>query len=146
MFTKTSTDARPEHDLTRHEHYRPGELDMMTVLTNAVHQLHSTVRGDRGILLSGATPRVLYNGVSGKLTSSAARWIGFHARETSGAGTALVRFRDGDLGGDLVGLVSLAANESAREWFGPGGIAVGQGLYAEVVSGQVELVAYLGGR
>lgn len=51
-----------------------------------------------------------------------------------------VSFRDGD-GGNLLGVLNLAAGESARDWFGPQGIGFNT-LYVEVESGAPEGVIY----
>ena len=63
---------------------------------------------------------------------------GFSLRETAGA-VATVRIYDNTAAsGTLLDTISFAANESAREWYGNGGLAFATGLHIDVVSGTVE--------
>lgn len=72
------------------------------------------------------------------LTSDPVIYYGFSLRETAGA-AAVVRVRDsGVVGGNILDTISLAANESAREFYAPGGKNCRGGLYVEIVSGTVE--------
>jgi len=83
------------------------------------------------------------NGV--RASTSAGRLLGYAVRETSGSAAALIRLHDGpDTGGDVIMSISLAAGESARDWFGPGGIGVSYGLAVEVVAGAVIGTAFIG--
>lgn len=71
---------------------------------------------------------------------------GFNLRETTGAGIATVRILDGtDASADLVVAITLAANESVRDWFSERGIALLNGCYVQRVTGTVEGAVYLGG-
>lgn len=71
------------------------------------------------------------------------RLMGFSARETTGTGTAVFKIRNGTSNSDpLLVSVSLAAGESAREWYGPDGIASASGIWLERVSGTIEFVGY----
>ncbi len=65
-------------------------------------------------------------------------YSGFSIRETAGA-TAVVRVYDNAsaASGTLLDSISLAANESAREYY-LAGIAVANGIYVDVVSGAIE--------
>jgi hypothetical protein len=97
---------------------------------------------------SGAARYVpLTDGAGGgvRVTTSPGRLMGYAVRETSGTGAALVKFHDGsDVGGDVAISLTLAAGESARDWFGPGGISIAYGLTVEIVSGQVTGTAFVG--
>lgn len=85
------------------------------------------LRGALTVPLTGASQRITY---------APSRILGFALLESSGGAGAIVRLRDGDAG-DLIVPVSLAAGESAREWWGPGGVSTTAGIYLEVVSGAV---------
>lgn len=65
-------------------------------------------------------------------------YAGFTIRETAGS-TAVVQIFDNAsaASGVLLDTISLAASESAREFY-PGGIFAVNGVYVEIVSGTVE--------
>ena len=70
------------------------------------------------------------------------RLMGFSARETAGA-AAVFSIHNGTANGDpLLVTVSLAAGESAREWYGESGIASAAGIWLQRVSGTVSFVGY----
>lgn len=70
-------------------------------------------------------------------TDDRAEYHGISVAETSGSATAQVKVFSGtDNTGDLIEIVNLAANESAREWNHEGVGA--DGIYVEVTSGAVE--------
>lgn len=82
---------------------------------------------------------VALTGSDQTVKSDAAIYRGFALRETSGSATATVRIYDGtSASGTLLDSVQLAAGESAREWYGDGGIKATTGIYVDVVSGAVE--------
>lgn len=81
------------------------------------------------------------NGV--RVSTSAGRLVGFSLRETTATAPALVRLLDG-IDGDPLALIRLAPGESVRDWYGPTGVSFINGLFAQVVAGAVEGVAYLG--
>lgn len=72
-------------------------------------------------------------------------YMGITIRETAGA-AAIVRIREGTIngslavatGGRILDTISLLANESCREWYGPQGKFCNGDLYYEKVSGAVE--------
>jgi hypothetical protein len=67
-----------------------------------------------------------------------ARLYGFGVNNTSTTGTAEVDLYDGEgSGGLLVCKVTLAANESSREWWSPEGITIEHGIAVVWVSGSV---------
>lgn len=71
--------------------------------------------------------------VSGRL-----RFYGFAVKETTGATTAEVDFYDGQgSNGILIAGVTLAANESAREWWNRPGVTATNGVAVVWVSGSV---------
>lgn len=71
------------------------------------------------------------------------RLIGFSARETTGTAGAVFNLRHGTSNaGALLATVSLGANESAREWWGPDGLAAAGGIWLERVSGQLVVIGY----
>lgn len=122
-------------------------LGAVANLNDTMGQLHTGLKTLRGVQQLGADPRVL-RGVSQSVSHSPGRLAGFVLRETSGVNPALVRLHDSahtlDSAGDLVSIISLSANESARDWMMPGGISFAYGLYVEIVSGTIEGVIYLG--
>jgi hypothetical protein len=66
-------------------------------------------------------------------------YYGFSIRETSGTATAEVRIYDNTANsGTLLDTITLNADESAREWYGPQGIQYNTGIRVDVVSGAVE--------
>lgn len=64
-------------------------------------------------------------------------WVhGVAVKESTGAATASFQLHDGnDTTGPNVLPYNLAANESARDWFGDGGIFFEGGLFLNVLSG-----------
>ena len=52
--------------------------------------------------------------------------------------------RNHDSAGEVLVPITLAANESARDWFGPGGIHV-DGLFIDVTLGDVDGAVFLRG-
>jgi hypothetical protein len=71
------------------------------------------------------------------------RLVGFSARETTGTVGAVFNIRHGTSNaGTLLVTVSLGANESTREWYGPDGIAAASGVWLERVSGTTSVVGY----
>jgi hypothetical protein len=63
---------------------------------------------------------------------------GFVVRETAGA-AASARVYDGtDNTGTLIDVISLAPNESAREYYGEGGLWCATGIYVDILAGTIE--------
>lgn len=77
-------------------------------------------------------------GASGAVTNADGALMGVSLRETSEANRAVVRLRAGASNGTLLGVFSLTAGESVREWYGDSGIKATGGVYCELVSGSVE--------
>jgi hypothetical protein len=70
--------------------------------------------------------------------------MGFTAAEVVGT-NASFRLHDGTAAGAsncLTSLVTLSANQSCSDWYGPQGIAVATSVYLERVSGDIEIVIY----
>lgn len=89
-----------------------------------------------GIKVNGAEPRDATTPVAGSrnVTSVPSRLMGFMLAETTGTDGVRIRFHDGDsVDGDIIGSVNLAAGESIRDYFGPGGVAITRGLYLELL-------------
>ncbi len=111
-----------------------------------LEQLRTDLATSSGGVTDQGAKVVTVGGVNLRAMASAGTLLGFSLRETTGAAAALVYVRDGaDAGGKLLSIVSLAAGESIRDWFGPGGLSVGAGVYLDVTAGQVEGAVYLGG-
>jgi hypothetical protein len=63
------------------------------------------------------------------------RLLGWSFSEEAGAAAKLI-LRDGNgTSGRILAVVSLAAGESNREWFGPDGIQVNTGIYVDRTAG-----------
>lgn len=86
------------------------------------------------VAAAAVTP-VTVGGVSALLTGPCI-YRGFSLRETAGA-SATVRLRDGSATGQILDVVSLQANESARELYDGGEVAT-VGIFYELVAGTVE--------
>lgn len=85
----------------------------------------------------GPTARPYAVTSSAAVRSDASVYCGFSLRETAGA-AAVVRIYDNTAAdGTLLDTISLAADESAREFY-PGGIKAVAGIYFSLVSGTVE--------
>jgi hypothetical protein len=70
--------------------------------------------------------------------TGAMRMRGFGVKNTSGSATAEVDIYDGEgSGGQLICAVTLAANESTREWWSGDGISIEHGVAVVWVSGSV---------
>lgn len=111
-------------------------------------KLQSEIAATRSaVRLRGVEPRpaVTASGASARVATSPTRLMGFMLCESTGAAPAKVRLWDGaDTSGELVGAVSLVAGGNAREFFGPQGVGLSQGLFVEVVTGAVEGTMLLG--
>ncbi|MEN8672572.1 hypothetical protein [Nocardioides sp.] len=113
-----------------------------------------TLRADlaesiNGVTLRGARPVPI--GITGGATkrplTSPGALVGYAIRNLSEEDEATVRvlFHDGsDANGDVVLPLTLLPGESARDWFGPGGINLTYGLFVDI-DGSVEGSVYLRG-
>lgn len=90
-----------------------------------------------GVVLRGARPVPvgITQGATKRPTTVAGALVGFALRNRSASTdtNVVVYFYDGaGTDGDVILTVTLAPGESARDWFGPGGIHLGaRGLYVE---------------
>jgi DNA uptake protein ComE-like DNA-binding protein len=107
--------------------------DQVQLNTDTLEALLTTLNG----LVGGAAIPVNLPGSSGAVTAVDGRLMGFSARETTGTASAFFRLRAGTGTGTILATVSLAANESVRDWFAPNGIQATGGVYYELVSGAV---------
>lgn len=86
---------------------------------------------------SGASTATDLGVGGGAVAAGAVKLWGFTARETAGA-VAIIRLRDGVVGGKILATVSLAASESVREvWPKPLPVANAAGVYVQLVSGTI---------
>lgn len=76
------------------------------------------------------------SGVLG-VSSSENLYFGFTLAETAGA-TAKVRLREATVTGTILDSITLGANESTDDWYGPQGMYVNGDIYVQLVSGTVE--------
>lgn len=101
-----------------------------------------------GLLVRGgaATASDASDGTDDELITGAAaglRLMGFSVKETSGSATSAFFLRNGiSNAGALTYTVTLAANESRGEWFGPDGIASASGIWLERTSGNTTAVVF----
>lgn len=89
-----------------------------------------------GVVLRGARPVAvgITQGATKHATTAAGALVGFALRNRSEAEevTVTVYLRDGwDANGDVIMAITLAPGESVRDWFGPGGINIREGLYVD---------------
>jgi hypothetical protein len=86
------------------------------------------------------------SGSSQALSTGSVRYSGFTIRETGGTVGAIVRVWDNAsaASGTVLDEISLAAGESAREFY-PGGIRASYGVYVQVVSGAIAGSVRIGG-
>ena len=69
---------------------------------------------------------------------------GYAVRETTGAAAATVILRNGtDATGEEIVPVTLAAGESVRDWFGARGPSFDQGVFVDVVTGDIAGAIFL---
>lgn len=79
------------------------------------------------------------NGNGKMLANFGLRLCGWSVRNLSSTTLATFDVYDGtDSSGTAIFPVSLAANESSREWFYPGGILMANGLYVNVTAQEVK--------
>lgn len=89
-----------------------------------------------GVRVNGAEARPVATAAGGAapVTSVRGRWMGYLLAEITGTDGVRIRFHDGDsIDGDIIGSVTLAAGESVRDYFGPGGVAITRGLFLELL-------------
>lgn len=86
------------------------------------------------------------NGIDDELVVGAQaglRLLGFSSQEATAAAGAAFYLRNGTSNaGALLYAVTLGANESRGEWFGPDGIAAASGIWLERTDGNVLVVTY----
>lgn len=118
-------------------------IDFTAWLENLRRDVSETVNG---ITLRGARAVQVGTGGTQRPTTAAGALVGFALCNTSAVTPAEVELRDGrDAGGNLLMTVTLAEGESTRDWFGPGGINLTEGLHVAVTSGAVEGTVFLRG-
>jgi hypothetical protein len=81
-------------------------------------------------------------GASGNLIdltgTAVLKYLGFSVRETAGS-IAVMRIREGGVTGKILETISLVANESSGDWYGPQGVNCDSDiLYYQLVSGAIE--------
>lgn len=124
----------------------PDEVKYTRWLENLRADMAESVNG---VMLRAARPVPI--GVTGGATkrplTSPGALVGYAIRNLSEEDEATVRvlFHDGfDANGDVILPLTLLPGESARDWFGPGGINLSYGLFVEI-EGSVEGAVYLRG-
>lgn len=85
--------------------------------------------------------------VEGAYSNARVALMGWSIKNLSAAATAeLDIYNSGAAQGEIVFPVTLAANESSREWFGPNGVLFDSGLSINVAAGNIDgtlFVVYL---
>lgn len=88
------------------------------------------------------TAAVASNTTDVAATGAAGTLFGYSIHETAAAAASLV-IRDGaSNAGGAISYISLASNESVRDWFGPQGIKITTGIWIERVTGTTELTVW----
>lgn len=81
---------------------------------------------------------VKLTGGNQQIATGVATYRGFSISETSGTASARIRIFEGNsTAGPILDEITLAANESAREYYADNNFSVGSGIYVQVVSGSV---------
>lgn len=81
--------------------------------------------------MSRSVRKVILTGIDGKVRNGPCRLIGFAVRESGGTASATMLVYDGLTAAGAVIPVSLAAGESAREWWGEMGDGIEPGVLME---------------
>lgn len=101
-----------------------------------------------GVLLRGARAVPVGSSASAtkNATNNAGALVGFALRNTSASVSAVVLLRDGTTAdAPVVVPITLAPDESIRDWFGPSGVNLSFGLYVDVTAGAVDGTVFLRG-
>ncbi|MFT3873424.1 MAG: hypothetical protein QM714_12505 [Nocardioides sp.] len=120
------------------------ELDAQIMFTEWLETLRTQViESVNGVALRGSRPVPVGAGVT-RLATSPTSLVGFALRNTN-AGVSTLLLRDGfDATGEVIVPITLAPGESVRDWFGPAGVNLSIGLYAEL-TGSVDGAVFLRG-
>lgn len=87
---------------------------------------------------SAAVTSVLMTGSNQIVSAVAKDYRGFTVRETAGAPAVMVIWDNASAAsGTPIDEVTLAANESAREFYPEGGVRTTNGIYVQIVSGAI---------
>ena len=94
---------------------------------------------EQGNVLDFTSNQVALTGSNQAVSANPTYYLGFTIRETSGSAAAVVRIFDNAsaASGTVLDEIALSAGESAREWYGMGGLRASSGVYVQVVSGAV---------
>lgn len=99
-----------------------------------------------GIVGQPASAPATASPAAGQVVTGSGRLAGLAISETTGTGTAKVKIHDGvGAGAPLLFTVTLAANESIRDFFNGQGLAFTTGLYVELVTGAIDGSLFLAG-
>lgn len=72
------------------------------------------------------------------------RVCGWSVRAVTAGGAVIARLWDGgSTGGQLLGVIALAAGAMSTEWLGDDGVRAANGLFVEIDSGTLEGVVYV---
>jgi len=88
---------------------------------------------------AASTVAVALTGADQVIAATAKDYRGFSVRETTGTAAAVIRLYDNAStnSGTILEEIGLAPGESAREFYGDGGVKVSNGIYCDIVSGTV---------
>lgn len=127
------------------------EADVLIAHTRWLTEMQEMVQETvQGVALRGARPVPIgvTNGATRRPTTSAGALVGFALENVSADEEASVQvlFHDGaDDNADVILPITLAPGESTRDWFGPGGISLFEGLFVNISGGDVRGCVYLRG-
>jgi hypothetical protein len=88
-----------------------------------------------GNRLTGARPLQI-NG-HGRLWGGSGRLVGWSIVSIGGPVTILIRDSRAAGNGDVLAVLDVVDTESETQWFGPGGISFGEGVFLDVQSGSL---------
>jgi hypothetical protein len=118
---------------------------LATLLRNFEERQVRIEQSLNGIQVRGARAVQVGTGGTTRPSTSNGSFVGWSLRETTGTTAAMVEIREGAADGPLLAAVGLAPGETVRDWFAPGGISYGAGLWVTVTDGAVDGAVYLRG-
>lgn len=111
---------------------------LISLVKRLLGKLTSLVNANSGAATTGGNSTGAILGVQ-----AGRRWVGFFAKETSGtAGGAIKLYHNTSAAGTVLLDMTLASNESSRDWFDGGGIDCSGGMWL-VVTGSVFIGVYV---
>jgi hypothetical protein len=103
-------------------------------VTQQITAVANTTIDGAGIMVAGTPAAEVAADAIAVAAAAGLRYLGFSAKETAGAPATAV-IRHGNIGGPIIDHINLAAGETAREWYGPDGIATPNNIFFDLLTG-----------